>query len=163
MLIPVSLPLQVDLVVLSYPALSNGSVGQFLSPSRSISMTSSSRLVGQVLSQSIFYSEMWCSVVWQEFTKILKGPAASILRLCSHHILKDRILHSHNHKNFWSHTLLTLGTGTEFSYGSPVQMSHRLPSTRHVSRPLWIINLFPISQYRLFCMDTLVLTVLKCF
>ena len=139
-LIPVFLPLQVDLVVLSYPALSNGSVGQFLSLCRSISMTSSSRLVGQVLSQSIFYSAMWCCVVWQEFTNILKDPAASIFRLCSHHILKDSIPHSHHHKNFWSHSLSTLGKGTEFLYGSLVQMGHRFPSTGHVNRPLWITN-----------------------
>jgi hypothetical protein len=66
-------------------------------------------------------------------------------------------------RNFRSLSLLTLGTGTEFSYGSPVQMSHGFPSTRHVSRPLWITNLFPISQCRLFCMDTLVLTMFKCF
>ena len=135
----------------------------FCHPPRAFQWPVQSRLVGQVLSRSIFYSETWCRVVWQEFTNILKDPAASIFRLCGHHILKDSIFHSHHHKNFWSHSLLTLGTGNEFLYGSPVQMGHRFPSTRHVRRPLWITNLFSISQRRLFRMDTLVLTMFKCF
>jgi hypothetical protein len=125
-LIPVSLPLQVNLVVLSYPALSNGSAGQFVTLQEHFNDQFKHTCRPSPITKYI-YSEMWCRVVWQEFTNILKDPAASIFRLCGHHILKDSILHSHHYKNFWSHSLLTLGTRTEFSYGSPVQMGHRFP------------------------------------